>query len=108
MTEDFNVNKRIKELCEKYGFSYYELAKRSEIPYSTLNTMLLKENQPSLSTLRKLCSGFGITLLQFFNTEEVPVTLSEQQKKCLTLFDGLNKEEQELVFAYMKGLLHQI
>ena len=89
MSVDCNVNARIKELCEELGFSYYELAKRSEIPYSTLNTMMLKENQPSLPTLKKLCNGFGITLLQFFNTEDTPVTLSCAQQECLALFDVL-------------------
>jgi len=37
-TQEFNVNNRTKELCEEREFSYYELAKRSEIPSSTLNT----------------------------------------------------------------------
>jgi len=108
MTQEFNVNNRIKELCEERGFSYYELAKRSDIPYSTLNTMILKENQPSLSTVRKLCKGFGITLLQFFNTEDAPVALSGTQKECLALFDVLTPEEQALTIAYMKGLLHRL
>ena len=108
MSQDFNVNARIKELCEERNYSYYELAKRSEIPYSTLNTMLLKENQPSLSTLRKICNGFGITLLQFFNTDDTPVALSDAQKECLTLFDVLTKEEQALAISYMKGLAHRL
>ena len=108
MSQDFNVNLRIKELCNERGYSYYELAKRSEIPYSTLNTMMLKENQPSLSTIRKLCKGFGITLLQFFNTEDVPVALSKTQKECLALFDVLTPEEQALTMAYMKGLAHRL
>jgi len=108
MSQEFNVNARIKELCEKRGFSYYELAKRSDIPYSTLNTMILKENQPSLSTVRKLCNGFGISLLQFFNTEDAPVALSQKQKECLALFDVLTPEEQALAIAYMKGLSHQL
>jgi len=108
MTQEFNINNRIKELCEERGFSYYELAKRSEIPYSTLNTMILKENQPSLTTVRKLCKGFGITLLQFFNTEDTPVALSETQKECLSLFDVLTPQEQALVIAYMKGLTHRL
>lgn len=108
MSADYNVNARIKELCEERGFSYYELAKRSEIPYSTLNTMILKENQPSLSTLKKLCNGFGISLLQFFNTEDTPVALSDAQKECLALFDVLTPEEQALVIAYMKGLSHRL
>lgn len=108
MSQEFNVNTRIKELCEERGFSYYELAKRSEIPYSTLNTMMLKENQPSLTTIRKICNGFGITLLQFFNTEDVPVALSDTQKECLTLFDVLTPEDQALAIAYMKGLAHRL
>lgn len=107
-TNEFNVNERIKELCEERGFSYYELAKRSDIPYSTLNTMILKANQPSLSTLRKICNGFDITLLQFFNTTDVPVELSEIQKECLHLFDVLTSEEKALAIAYMKGLSHQL
>ena len=108
MSADFNVIAKIKELCKERGFSYYELAKRSDIPYSTLNTMILKENQPSLSTLKKLCNGFGISLLQFFNTEDTPVSLSEAQKECLALFDVLTLEEQALVIAYMKGLSHRL
>lgn len=108
MSQEFNVNERIKELCKERNFSYYELAKRSDIPYSTLNTMLLKENQPSLSTLRKICNGFGITLLQFFNTEDTPVALSEAQKKCLSLFDALTSEDQALAIAYMMGLSRRL
>ena len=108
MTAEFNVINRIKQLCEEREFSYYQLAKRSEIPYSTLNTMILKNNQPSLPTLKKLCNGFGITLLQFFNTEDIPVSLSETQKECLSLFDVLTPKEQALVIAYIKGLSHRL
>ena len=108
MSTEFNVITRIKQLCEERGLSYYQLAKRAEIPYSTLNTMILKDNQPSLPTLKKLCNGFGITLLQFFNTEDTPVSLSETQKECLSLFDVLTPEEQALVISYMKGLSHRL
>lgn len=108
MNTDFNVHYRIKQLCEERNISYYELAKRSDIPYSTLNTMILKENQPSLTTLRKLCCGFGISLLQFFNTEDTTITLSQTQKECLALFDVLTPEEQALSLAYMKGLSHKL
>lgn len=108
MSSDCNVIKRIKELCKERKLSYYELAKRSEIPYSTLNTMILKENQPSLPTLRKLCNGFGISLIQFFNEEGSNTSLSERQKECLALFDILSPEEQALAIAYMKGLAHKL
>lgn len=106
--ENFNVISRIKELCEERNCSYYELAKRSEIPYSTLNTMMLKSNSPTLPTLMKLCSGFGITLPQFFDAGYSDVDLTKKQQECLSLFDTLSPEEQSLAITYMKGLAHRI
>lgn len=106
--ENFDVIQRIKDLCKERNYSYYELAKRSEIPYSTLNTMILKSNSPTLPTLIKLCNGFGITLLQFFDAGHSGMDLTEGQRECLSLFDVLNTEEQALAISYMKGLLHRL
>ena len=50
MDEETYVLDRIRYLCRQRNLSCYELAKRSGIPYSTLNTLLLKETQPSLPT----------------------------------------------------------
>ncbi len=106
--ENFDVIQRIKDLCGERNFSYYELAKRSEIPYSTLNTMILKSNSPTLPTLIKLCSGFGISLLQFFDADCCDSSLTDGQKECLSLFNILTTEEQALAIAYMKGLSHKL
>lgn len=108
MNNNFDVNARIKQLCEERKITYYELAKRSDIPYSTLSTMLHKSNQPSLITLRKICDGLGITLSHFFNIEGESVSLTEAQNECLSLFNLLSIEEQKLAIAYMKGILHKL
>jgi transcriptional regulator with XRE-family HTH domain len=108
MNNDFNVNARIKQLCAERNITYYELAKRSDIPYSTLSTMLHKSNQPSLITLRKICDGLEITLSHFFNIEGESVSLTEAQNEYLSLFNLLNIEEQKLAIAYMKGMLHKL
>ena len=42
MPEDFDTLERLQTLCRERNYSYYELAKRSGITYSTLNTLLLK------------------------------------------------------------------
>jgi transcriptional regulator with XRE-family HTH domain len=109
MSQEFDTIHRIKELCEERNYSYYELAKRSNIAYSTLNTMILKNNPPTLPTLNKLCEGFGITLLQFFNEETTfnNESLTPEQSECLSLFSILSPEEQSLALAYMKGLSHR-
>lgn len=108
MDEEVDVLERIRQLCRERNFSYYELAKRSGIPYSTLNTLLLKGTQPSLPTLRKLCAGLGITLQQFFTENAGELPLTDAQKECLSLFSILTSEEQALAIAYMKGLAHKL
>lgn len=42
--QNFAVIARIQELCNARGWTYYRLAKESGITYSTLSTMLNKEN----------------------------------------------------------------
>ncbi len=108
MDEGTDVLERIKQMCRERNYSCYELAKRSGIPYSTLNTLLLKGTQPSLPTLSKLCSGLGITLQQFFGEDSENLVLTKEQKECLSLFSILTSEEQALAIAYMKGLAHKL
>ena len=41
---EINPLERIQQLCDERGWSYYQLAKASGITYSTLNTMVNKQN----------------------------------------------------------------
>lgn len=104
MEQDMDVLARIRDLCRERGLSSYELARRAGLPYSTLNTLLLKGNQPSLPTLRKICTGLGITVQQFFDADADTQCLTPAQKECLSLFSVLTAEKQALVISYMKGL----
>ena len=63
---DTDVIQHIQDLCRERDWSYYRLAKESDIPYSTLNNMINRTNIPTIPTLQKLCDGFGITLSDFF------------------------------------------
>ncbi len=96
--------RRIQSLCKERNWSYYQLAKASGIAYSTLNTMLNKENMPSLPTLQKLCCGFGISMSEFFEPDQETTHLTAEQAKCLSLFTTLNPADKQLAIAYMKGL----
>lgn len=103
MTE-FSAIDRIQQLCTRMGWSYYRLAKESGIPYSTLNTMMLKTNAPSITTLAKICNGFGITLAQFFDEGSEPEMLTDEQKECLGLWGALDETGKIKALAYMQGL----
>lgn len=94
----------IKELCAERGWSYYQLAKSSGLAYSTLSTLLNNNNMPSLTTLEKICIGFGISLADFFDPGRDLEFMSAEQSECLQLFNSLPDTKKQLAIAYMKGL----
>ena len=63
-----------------------------------------KQNMPSLSTLYKLCRGFGISITDFFEPDKSLGGLTDEQAQCLSLFTQLSNEDRQLVLAYIKGL----
>ncbi|MBE6709012.1 MAG: helix-turn-helix transcriptional regulator [Ruminococcaceae bacterium] len=65
------VKNRILSLCEEKGISIYKLAMESAVPASTIKNILYgKSHNPGIVTLKMLCDGLGISLVDFFNTEE--------------------------------------
>lgn len=62
---------RFRELCKEYSITYNELATRSGVTPSTVYSMMdSRRKDISIITIKKLCDGFGITLGEFFNTQE--------------------------------------
>ena len=62
---------RINELCKNEGYSYYMLADKSGVPLSTLmHLMDGTVKNPRIFTIIRICNGFGITMAEFFDTEE--------------------------------------
>ena len=103
MDDMINPLERIQELCEERHWSYYQLSKAAGITYSTLNTMINKQNMPSIPTLFKLCQGFGITVSDFFEPNRSKQGLTSEQALCLSLFTTLPQEDKQLALAYLKG-----
>ena len=65
------VKDRILFLCEKKRFTINHLANESGVAPSTIKNILYgKSKNPGIVTIKMLCDGLGITLPQFFETEE--------------------------------------
>ena len=65
------VKNRILYLCEERKMTINKLATESGIAPSTIKNILYGKSQnPGIVTLKMLCDGLGITLIEFFNTEE--------------------------------------
>ena len=105
--EENGIIERIKFLCEARSWTFYRLAKESGITYSTLCTMLHKANAPSIPTLIKICSGFGITLSQFFDTGNDSAFLTADQRQHLREWEQLSAENQVIAQKYIHYLLSQ-
>ena len=65
------VRNRILQLCGEHEISINKLATISALPPSSIKNILYGKSQnPGIVTLKMLCDGFGITLIEFFDTEE--------------------------------------
>ena len=63
------VTKRVLELCKEHNITLNKLATISGITQSTLDN-IKKGNSKNqkISTIKKICDGFDITIVDFFNT----------------------------------------
>ena len=65
------VKNRILQLLGEKKMSIHKLAMESAVaPSSIKNILYGKSQNPGIVTLKMLCDGFGISLTDFFDTEE--------------------------------------
>ena len=65
------LKNRIDELCDEREMSYYVLSYKSSIPMSTMvHIMDGTSKNPGIFTIMKICDGLGVSLKEFFDTEE--------------------------------------
>jgi len=62
---------RIVALCAERRLSFNALARLSAVPPTTVKNILNGSSRnPGVVTIKKLCDGLDITLIEFFDTEE--------------------------------------
>ena len=71
MTAGEAIRKRIIALCDERDISINRLCTISGVTQSTVNNIVSgRNNSTTVSTVKKLCDGFEITLGEFFSTPE--------------------------------------
>ena len=64
------VKERILQLCRERDISVNKLSSMSGVTQSTVNNIVSgRNNSATVSTIKKLCDGLGITIEEFFQTE---------------------------------------
>lgn len=65
------VKNRLLNLLGEKKMSIHKLAMESAVaPSSIKNILYGKSKNPGIVTIKMLCDGFGISLIEFFDTED--------------------------------------
>ena len=65
------VKIRLLRLCENKNMAIHKLATESAVPPSTIKNILYgKSKNPGIVTIKMLCDGLGISLIEFFDAPE--------------------------------------
>ena len=69
MTIGNAVRYRMIELCNEHNITINKLSTMSGITQSTLNNIVSgRNNSTTISTIKKICDGLEITIIDFFNS----------------------------------------
>ena len=70
MTIGEAVRQRIIQLCQERDISINKLSSISGVTQSTVNNIVSGRNHSAtVSTIKKLCDGLGITIDEFFRSD---------------------------------------
>ena len=65
------LSNRIQYFCQQKGLTYYRLSYLSAVPLTTLLHIIdCSTKNPGIFTLIKICNGLGVSMAEFFCTEE--------------------------------------
>lgn len=99
-----DVLERVTYYRTQKGWSEYQLAEKSGLTQSTISSWYRKNMVPSILSLEKICNAVGVTLSQFFATEEDDFSLTALEKELLAESNRLTAEQQSALIQFFKTL----
>ena len=101
-----DILQKITEMRLEKGWSEYELAERSELTQSTISSWYRKNLVPSIPSLERICSAFGISLSQFFlENDYFSEKLTQEQIDVLKRWSRLTKKQQKKLADFLDSML---
>lgn len=83
------------------GWTEYQLAEHAGLPQSTISSWYRKQMIPTVPSLQKICTAFGITLSELFAEDGDPVSLTPAQRRLLQRWSRLGEEQQNALLALL-------
>ena len=102
-----NVLEKVKKLQEERGWSTYKLAYEADLTQSTLSNMFARGTCPTVATLEKICEAFGISLAEFFESDNRKAHVSKEELELLNKYRALTDKEKDAVKSMINALFQK-
>lgn len=98
-----DTHERLRQLLNERGWSEYKLAKRCGLSESTVANIFRRNTVPSIATLETICSGFGITMSQFFAEGDM-IEITPELKELFENWVNLTPEQKKAANQMLKSM----
>lgn len=98
-----DTHERLRQLLNERGWSEYKLAKRCGLSESTVANIFRRNTVPSIAALETICSGFGITMSQFFAEGDM-VEITPELKELFDNWVNLTPEQKKAANQMLKAM----
>lgn len=98
-----DTHERLRHLLNERGWSEYKLAKRCGLSESTVANIFRRNTVPSIATLETICSGFGITMSQFFAEGDM-IEITPELKELFENWVNLTPEQKKAANQMLKAM----
>ena len=98
-----DTHERLRQLLDERGWSEYKLAKRCGLSESTVANIFRRNTVPSIATLETICSGFGITMSQFFAEGDM-IEITPELKELFENWVNLTPEQKKAANQMLKAM----
>ena len=100
-----DVNEKIRQLMAERGWTAYRLARECHLSDATISNIFKRNTTPSVGTLQAICSGFNMSLAQFFAEGDL-VEMTPEAKAMFDIWAKLSPDQKtalnELLTAMKK------
>lgn len=102
---EINILERIRNLMDEKNMSENALSKKCDLPQSTINSLFVKNNVPTLPTLIKICQGLGVTVTQLLLEDgDDTVVLNSNQLELIKYWNSLSEANQNVLMDTARSL----
>ena len=98
-----DIHNRLRRLLDERGWTEYRLSKECGLSESTIANIFRRNTLPSISTLEAICTGFVITVSQFFADGDM-VEMTPEIKELFNSWVTLTAEQKQAVMQIIRTL----